>query len=76
MTPKSKTSRKPTHAVYHVREGDKKGFWTKIGAAWLHEDGQGLNVALELVPVGNDGRLVIRAIAADEAATSTQGEAA
>jgi hypothetical protein len=30
------------------------------GAAWLHEDGQGLNLALEFGPVNGDGRLVVR----------------
>jgi len=29
-----KSSTKPTHAVYHVR-GKDKGYWTRIGAAWL-----------------------------------------
>jgi hypothetical protein len=54
-------SKIPSHSVYHVRsiEGRDKGFWTKIGSAWAHSDGQGFNVQLEgLVPL--DGRLVLR----------------
>lgn len=49
---------RPSHAVYLV-EGDRENaFWTKIGSAWLHEDGDGLNVTLSAIPV--TGRLVIR----------------
>jgi hypothetical protein len=33
----------PTHIVYQVldREGDKSAIWTRIGAAWPHNDGKG-----------------------------------
>lgn len=59
----TKTSKAPTHSVYHVRERQgQKGFWTRIGAAWAHADGQGFNVQVECVPL--DGRLTIR-IASD-----------
>ncbi len=54
-----KSSTKPTHAVYHVR-GKDKGYWTRIGAAWLHEDNKGLNLALDLIPANSNGRIVIR----------------
>ncbi len=57
------TSKSPTHSVYHVRERKgHKGFWTRIGAAWVHADGQGFNVQVDCVPL--DGRLTIR-IASD-----------
>lgn len=56
----TETSRKPTHDICHVRGEAKNAYWTKIGAAWLHEDGQGLNLSLDFVPVHGDGRLVIR----------------
>jgi hypothetical protein len=60
----TKQTNKPSHAVYHVGgEGEKK-FWTKIGAAWAHEDGEGFNIHLTCVPV--DGRLVVRKPRADE----------
>lgn len=54
-------SKSPSHAVYHVRdrEGDK-GFFTRIGAAWPHKDGNGFNVLLELLPP--DCRLTLRVI--------------
>ena len=48
----------PSHSVYHVTEG-KRGFWTKIGAAWEHKDGEGFNVELDLVPI-RAGRIVLR----------------
>lgn len=49
---------KPSHAVYHVEGEGQKKFWTKIGAAWPHDDGEGFNINLTCLPV--DGRLVIR----------------
>lgn len=55
-------SNKPTHVVYHVKNylsnGEKKEIWTRIGAAWLHEDGDGYNQQLDMVPL--DGRIVTR----------------
>jgi hypothetical protein len=55
----------PSHIVYAVKrtsqtgEKGKGGFWTKIGAAWLHKDGKGLDIILELIPAG-EPRLVLR----------------
>jgi hypothetical protein len=55
-TPASKT---PSHVAYQVRDREgSKGFWTRIGAAWSHGDGQGFNVQLESVPL--DGRITLR----------------
>jgi hypothetical protein len=56
----AKTSKAPSHVVYHVREveGRQKSFWTRYGSAWAHADGKGFNVQLEGFPV--DGRLVLR----------------
>ena len=45
-------------------EGDN-AFWTKVGAAWPHEDGKGFNISLTCLPI--DGRLVIREAKAEEA---------
>jgi hypothetical protein len=61
-----KTEKKaPTLAAYHVREGKNggKSFWTRIGAAWQHEDGEGFNVQIEVMPL--DGKIVLRAPKAD-----------
>ena len=57
--------KKPDYRAYAVikREGtDEQGkprdFWLNIGAGFRHEDGQGMNVLLQALPV--DGKLVIR----------------
>ena len=60
-------AKKPTHIVYHVQQKGSastpteksKGHWTKIGAAWLHKDGKGLDIILDLIPAGQP-RLVLR----------------
>jgi len=55
----SPSNRKPTHVAYHVRDGKSdSSFWTRIGAAWQHQDGKGFNVQLESVPL--DGRVTLR----------------
>ncbi len=46
------------HGVFVVDGEGDNAFWTKIGAAWLHEDAKGFNVTLTAMPV--NGRLVIR----------------
>ena len=74
MNTTTKVSRKPTHAVYHVRGEGQKAYWTKLGAAWLHEDKEGLNLQLDYVPVASDGRLVVRVNKPED--TTTKGEAA
>ncbi len=43
---------------YKTSDGEVKGRWLEIGAAWVHKDGKGFDVALEALPV--DGRLVLR----------------
>lgn len=51
--------------AFHVRKGKDKSFWTRIGAAWPHEDGNGFNIKLDCVPV--DGSIVLRSADEDEA---------
>ncbi|MGP4804240.1 hypothetical protein ACSV5G_10760 [Agrobacterium cavarae] len=59
------TTLRPTHDVYVVDGEGDKAFWIKIGAAWQHADGNGLNMTLHAAPL--NGRLVIRsAKAADD----------
>jgi hypothetical protein len=49
----------PSHIVYQVRDREgRKSFWTRIGSAWAHADGQGFNVQIECVPL--DGRITLR----------------
>jgi len=60
---KDTTTTTPTHHVYVVEGKGDNAFWTKIGAAWQHADGNGLNITLSLLPL--DGRVVIRTAKAD-----------
>lgn len=48
----------PSHDVYVVDGEGETAFWTRIGAAWPHVNGDGFNIQLTCVPI--DGRLVIR----------------
>ena len=55
----SGTGKSPSHVAYQVRDREgRKSFWTRIGSAWAHADGQGFNVQLECVPL--DGRITLR----------------
>lgn len=70
MTNKPKPVAQPKHQpdfnvfiVSKKDETDKEGFWTKIGAAWKHQDGDGLNITLTALPI--DGQLVLRIPKAD-----------
>jgi hypothetical protein len=63
---KNTTVRKPEYEVFQVLETSKdKSYWNRIGAAWVHEDGDGLSVTLNAMPL--DGRIIIRAVKADKA---------
>lgn len=56
-------SNKPTHDVCFVKDRgtDKKGFWTTIGAAWLHKDTAGMSLQLDFIPADlSAGRIVVR----------------
>jgi len=46
------------HGVFVVEGEGDKAFWTRVGAAWPHDDGKGFNIQLSCLPV--NGRLVIR----------------
>ena len=56
-----KTSgKKPSFLVYSVTTGKGKtnAFWSRIGAAFAHKDGEGFDITLAALPI--DGRLVLR----------------
>ncbi len=62
----SREAKAPAFIAYHVADkGENKSFWTRIGAAWDHEDGKGLTLQLDLVPV-NGGRIVLRTPSEDQ----------
>ena len=52
-------NQKPSFTAYtvHKREG-QDDFWIAIGAAFMHQDGDGYNVVLQALPV--DGKIVLR----------------
>ena len=58
MTAK-KNRKAPALVAYHVVEGDNPQ-WTRIGAAWDHDDAKGLTLQLEMLPIGFNGRIVLR----------------
>jgi hypothetical protein len=52
-------NQQPSHRAYTVikREG-QDDFWLAIGAAFMHQDGDGYNVVLQALPI--DGKIVLR----------------
>jgi len=52
------TQKTRPHAVYVVEGEGDNAYWTKIGVAWSHKDGDGFDVRLAALPL--NGRLVIR----------------
>lgn len=49
----------PSHKVYSVEGEGENAFWTRIGSAFPHKDGKGLNVVLSAMPI--NPRIVLRA---------------
>ncbi|WP_089852126.1 hypothetical protein [Salipiger marinus] len=58
MTKKSET-KAPALVAWHVREGKAggKAYWTRIGAAWPHQNGDGFTVQIDLTPL--DGKIIL-----------------
>ena len=56
--PQAANGKAPTHIAYQVREGQQKGYWIRIGAAWTHKDCKGFSIQLDCVPL--DGRISLR----------------
>jgi hypothetical protein len=50
----------PSYTAYAVtKRGDgQDDWWTPIGAAFEHKDGQGFNIVLQTIPL--DGKIVLR----------------
>jgi len=63
---KRKQKNQTPHAVYVVEGEGDNAFWTKVGAAWQHQDGKGFNITLSALPL--NGRLVVRDPKIDEEA--------
>jgi hypothetical protein len=52
-------NQQPTYQAYTVvkREG-QDDFWLNIGAAFMHQDGEGFNIVLQALPI--TGKIVLR----------------
>lgn len=52
-------AQQPTYQAYTVvkREG-QDDWWINIGAAFMHQDGEGFNIILQALPV--NGKIVLR----------------
>ncbi|PKP85770.1 MAG: hypothetical protein CVT80_00665 [Alphaproteobacteria bacterium HGW-Alphaproteobacteria-2] len=73
MTKKSET-RTPALVAWHVKEtkGGGKGYWTRIGAAWPHQNGDGFTVQIDLMP--RDGKIVLLPLKVDDMAEGGRHE--
>jgi hypothetical protein len=57
--PKANAEKKrPTHPVFVVEGDGPNSFWSKIGAGWQHEDGDGLMLVPSSIPLA--GHMVVR----------------
>ena len=45
------------YSVKDARDAEQKAIWTRIGAAWPHENGPGYSIRLDALPI--DGRIVL-----------------
>jgi len=60
------TKQKPALIAYTVTGDDEKTFWTRIGTAWPHKNGEGFNIELAALPLG--GRIVLMPPKAEQGA--------
>lgn len=49
---------RPAYDAFVVDGDGNEAFWTKVGAAWPHDDGQGFNLQLTALPI--TGRVALR----------------
>lgn len=49
---------RPAFDAFVVDGDGKEAFWSKIGAAWPHDDGKGYNIQLTAIPM--NGRIALR----------------
>ena len=50
---------RPSHKAYAVTKNGEHTNWTEIGAAWSHNDGEGFNLKLDMLPL-NGAEIVLR----------------
>ena len=56
-------AQRPTYQAYTVvkrqgKEGAQDDFWLNIGAAFMHQDGEGSDIVLQALPI--NGKIVLR----------------
>ena len=63
-------NQQPAYRAYTVikREG-ADDFWLAIGAAFMHQDGDGYNIVLQALPI--DGKIVLRVPKSDDQTAET-----
>jgi hypothetical protein len=66
-------AQQPTYQAYTVvkREG-QDDFWLNIGAAFMHQDGDGFNIILQALPI--NGKIVLRPPKGEAEAHETNGD--
>lgn len=72
MSNTSRDSKRPTHVIWMVNGDKDKARWTRVGAAWLHDDQKGANLKFDAFPV--TGRIVVREVSEQDAAENTGGQ--
>lgn len=72
--PQQTSSKAPDFLAWHVTQKGEKSYWTKLGAAWKHKDGNGFSIQLEAVPI--DCRIVLRQPLEDQAEPTAEQEGA
>jgi hypothetical protein len=66
-------AQQPTYQAYSVvkREG-QDDYWLNIGAAFMHQDGEGFNIMLQALPI--NGKIVLRPPKTDAKADQEQAQ--
>ena len=70
------TTNTPDFIVYGVTATDKgkKDILTRIGGAWRHQKGDGINLQIRALPLNFEGKIVLFPPKADEAAEAHDGD--
>ena len=68
----------PDFIVYGVTptEKGKKDILTRIGAAWRHQKGDGINLNIRALPLNFEGKIVLFPPKAPEAVEAQEGDEA
>jgi len=67
-------AQQPSFRAYTIIKRDgQDDFWLAIGAAFMHQDGDGYNVVLQALPI--DGKIVLRLPKDDQSSQPTQEQA-